>query len=444
MSEFAQRLSLTNFSPAGIAHPTTMTTRRSFLAASLAAALGPSLLRAVDGAKRRPRVLLKSGWQTVNIGDIGHTPGMLHLLAELLPQADVVFWPSNISGNGTPEYYKRHFPNLKIAQGEAVKQAFADCDFLLHGSGPSLVAASSVVKWRKETGKPWGVLGITLQGAQLADPDIRAAFDHASFAYFRDSVSLKVAKDAGLKCPILEFGPDAAFAVKTHNDQAADALLKQHGLEAGKFLCVIPRLRNSPYWVMKKSEPKDAPTADADKAKHAENEKMKERDHAMVREALVAFLRKTDMKAFLVPEDASHVWVGKENFLDKLPDDVKPRVAWKDSYWLTDEAASVYSKSFGLLSMDQHSPIMAIGHGVPAIVCRFRQQTSKGFMWQDIGLKEWLFDLDVETDGKRITEALLAMAADPAAARKKAAAANEFVQARHKAAIAELAKAIGA
>ncbi|HEX8912988.1 MAG TPA: polysaccharide pyruvyl transferase family protein [Humisphaera sp.] len=426
------------------------TSRRSFLAAlsaAVAAATVATAARPLLGAdvpKKKPHILLKSGWQTVNIGDIGHTPGMLQLLADLLPQADVTLWPNSIKGDGVPEFYKRHFPSLRIAEGADVKRAFAECDFLLHGSGPSLVAAKSVVQWRKETSKPWGVLGITLQAAQLKDAEVREAFDAARFAYFRDSISLKVAQDAGLKCPVMEYAPDAAFSVKTKDDARATALLKQHGLEDGKFLCVIPRLRNSPYWVMKKHEPKDAPTAAEDKAKHAENERLKEHDHAMVRDALVAFLRKNvGMKVFLVPEDASHVWVGKEMFLDKLPDDVKPRVAWKDGYWLTDEAVAVYSRAFGLLSMDMHSPIMAIGNGVPAIVCRFKQQTSKGQMWADIGLKEWLFDLDVEQDGTRITEAVLAMAADPAAARAKAAKALAYVHERQRAAVGVLGKSLG-
>ena len=425
------------------------TSRRTFLAQLSAAAVAATTagrpLLAADGTKRKPHVLLKSGWQTVNIGDIGHTPGMLRLLAELLPQADVTLWPNNIAGDGTPEFFKRHFPTLKIVTGDAVKKAFADCDFLLHGSGPSLVAATSVVKWRKETGKPWGVLGITLQAAQLKDPAVREAFDAAKFAFFRDTISLQVAKGAGLKCPVMEFGPDAAFAVNQRDDERATALLKRHGLEEGKFLCVIPRLRNSPYWVMKKKEPNDQPSAAEDKAKHAENERMKERDHAMVRAALVEVLRKNPgLKAFLVPEDASHVWVGKEMFLDKLPGDVKPRVAWKDGYWMTDEAVAVYARAMGLLSMDMHSPIMALGNGTPATVCRFKQQTSKGQMWADIGLKEWLFDLDVEQDGNRITEAGLAMAAGPAGARAKATKAMEFVRERQRRAFGVLGEALKA
>jgi hypothetical protein len=71
--------------------------------------------------------------------------------------------------------------------------------------------------------------------------------------------------------------------------------------------------------------------------------------------------------------------VGKEMLLDLLPDDVKRRVVWRENYWLTDEALSTYALSAGLFGHEMHSPIMCIGNGIPAIVCRFEEQTSKGF-----------------------------------------------------------------
>ena len=52
--------------------------RRNFLCATAAALAAPSL--SLSQEKRRPRIVLRSSWQTVNIGDIGHTPGVLTLL----------------------------------------------------------------------------------------------------------------------------------------------------------------------------------------------------------------------------------------------------------------------------------------------------------------------------------------------------------------------------
>ena len=407
-------------------------TRRAFLA-STAAVAAPTFVRARE--PRKPRVLLRSSWQTVNIGDIAHTPGVLALLEKHIPDADVRLWPSKVD-NGVAELLKKRFPKVAIVQGaDAVKAALAECDFLLHGSGPSLVAANDVSRWRKETSKPYGIYGITLPTA--AD----AVMDHitnAKFAFFRDSVSLKLAKDKGAKCPLMDFGPDGAFAVDLRSD-AADTFLKANGLEEGKFLCCIPRLRNTPYWKIH-----DRKMTAEDDRKHAVNEAKKEQDHAPHRDAITAVVRKTGLKGLLCPEDQSQMAVGKEMLLDPLPADVKKSVVWRDKYWLTDEALSTYVRSAGLFGNEMHSPIMCVGNGVPAIVCRWTEQTSKGFMWRDIGLGEWLFDFDDEKDRARSADAVLAMASDPKGSKEKAAKAREFVQKRQaetmKALADELAK----
>src|SRR5690606_32638264 len=68
-------------------------TRRNFLQASLASTLIPALARAAD--RDAPRILLRSSWQIVNIGDIAHTPGVLALIERYLPEAEVRLWASN-------------------------------------------------------------------------------------------------------------------------------------------------------------------------------------------------------------------------------------------------------------------------------------------------------------------------------------------------------------
>lgn len=393
--------------------------RRSFLQATLATAISSTVL--ASQSTRSPRILLRSSWQTVNIGDIAHTPGVLALLEEHWPQAEMRLWPSSV-GNGVEEMLRRRFPKLVVVQGrDAIKAAFDECDFLLHGSGPSLVAAKDVAKWKAETGKPYGIFGITL--ASIDEPT-RELLSGAKFVFFRDSVSLKLANDKGVTSPVMEFGPDGAFAVDLRNEDAATAFLRDHELTDGKFLCCIPRLRFTPYWKIK-NQP-------FDEKKHARNEAMQEHDHAPLRDAIIAVIRQTDLKVLLCPEDQSQMAVGKEMLFDRLPDDVKPRVVWREKYWLTDEALSTYVRSAGLFGLEMHSPIMCMGNGVPALVGRFAEQTSKGFMWRDIGLGDWLFDLDVDADVTRLVATVLAMAKDPAAAKAKAAKAREFVRQRQR------------
>jgi len=387
--------------------------RRHFLTSAILSAIAPVLAQ----EKRAPRIVLRSSWQTVNIGDIAHTPGVLHLLEQHLPEAEIRLWPSSVS-NGVDAMLMKRFPKLKIIQGrEDILAALKECDFLLHGSGPGFVAQKDVAKWAKETGKPYGIYCITYGSKDPASHDLLTG---AKFVYFRDSVSLKYAQDQGVKSPLMEFCPEGSFAVDLRNDAAADAFLKEHQLETGKFLCCIPRYRNTPYWKIKKGQV-------FDEKKHARNEAMKEHDLAPLREAIVQVVKQTDMKVLVCPEDASQMEIGKEMLIDKLPADVKGRVAWRPNYWLTDEALSTYVRSAGLFGAEMHSPIMCIGNGIPAIVCRWAEQTSKGLMWRDIGLGEWLFNMDEEKEIPGILPAVLAMAKDPAAAKAKAEKARALV-----------------
>lgn len=416
--------------------------RRHFLSQTAVmggTALLPSLVKA---ALRPPRIVLRSSWQTVNIGDIGHTPGVLALLEKHIPEAEVTLWPMDVK-NGVEEMLRTRFPKLRIVR---TKEEAYECDFLLHGSGPYLTAHRDVALWKKETGKPYGIYGITMAAA--GDPGLKIMrnngldeackdlLDTASFVYLRDGKSLQVVRDAGVKSPVIEFGPDGAFAADVRDDAKATAFLKQHGLEEGKFMCFLPNLRNAPYWKVK-------PGYAFNEAKHLRNEEMKEHDHAPLRDAIIAITRETPMKVLVCPEDSTQMETGKELLVDPLPEDVKAKVVWRQNFWLTNEAISTYVRSAGLVSNEMHSPIMSIGNGIPAMVCRFAEQTTKGFMWQDIGLTDWLFDLDKPEETARIAATALFMAKDPASARQKAAVAQKFVNQRQRDTMATLRRALG-
>ena len=85
------------------------------------------------------RLLLRSSWQTVNIGDIAHTPGMLALLERHLPETEVTLWPNRLSP-GVESLLRARFPRLRVAATAAAQdEALARCDFALHGSGPGQI-----------------------------------------------------------------------------------------------------------------------------------------------------------------------------------------------------------------------------------------------------------------------------------------------------------------
>jgi polysaccharide pyruvyl transferase WcaK-like protein len=374
------------------------------------------------------RILLRSSWQTVNIGDIAHTPGMLALLEQYRPDAEVTLWPNPLTPD-VEALLLRRFPKLRIASTKADQdEALERCDFFLHGSGPSLVGGREVERARA-IGKPYGIGGITLSDEGIEKD--RELLSAAQFVFTRDTDSLRALKASGIKGPNLDFGPDATFALDLRDDAAADKLLKQHGLEPGKFLCAIPRLRWTPYWEIRPATAKPNPQ------KSAVNEAFADRDHAKLRAAIIAWVRETDQRVFLVPEMTYAVSRLRPLLFDPLPDDVKPRVAVLDRYWLTAEAASVYAKAAALASFELHSPIMAIANGTPAIVLRQPTDTRKGQMWRDVGLNDWIFEIDDAT-GDEIARRVVEVGRDPAAARKLVARAQTYANAKMKAMIAQI------
>src|SRR5689334_25393269 len=121
--------------------------RRTFLTRATTALAGSTLLPSIFAAAAKsgkpPRILLRSSWQSVNIGDIGHTPGALSLLEKHFPEAEITLWPGEL-GHGARELLTKAFPRLKIAEGSvkddkpttpALKKAWDEADLYLSGSG---------------------------------------------------------------------------------------------------------------------------------------------------------------------------------------------------------------------------------------------------------------------------------------------------------------------
>lgn len=411
--------------------------RRDFVHSVLALAAASSL-RA--GTGRPPRILLCSAWQVVNIGDIAHTPGALALLETHLPGAEVTLWLFNPLTPKARDLILRRFPRLEIVEGAVgadftvedprVLAAMDRADFLLHGSGPATLAWRHAEAFMRRTGRGFGVQGVTY--GLYGKPE-RETLSKARFVFFRDSVSLELARRDGVRAPVMGFGPDTAFGTDLRNDEKAAAFLKASGLRPGRFLCCISRYRHTPFWTI------PAKAAPFDRARHERNEAMKERDHAPLLEAIQAVVRETGFQILLCPEDETQMRITREQLFDRLPADVRKHVVWRETFWLPDEAISVYAQSAGLFGHEMHSPILCIAQGIPAIVCRWAEQSSKGVMWRDIGLGDWLFDLDEPEDGPRVAPAVLAIARDPAAARARAVEAGVRVRARLKENFATLA-----
>ncbi|WP_397382945.1 polysaccharide pyruvyl transferase family protein [Prosthecobacter sp.] len=396
-----------------------------------------------------PHVLLREALQFENIGDSGRVPGTIRLIYEHLPEAMVTLWPWHLHERERAMLV-RAFPQLHIVEGEV--------DDAGNASTPALAATwkaadvfitparneKSFRAWAK-TGRPYGLFGShfdpvsnrkdrpqgdtldALQKQIAALPadhfdghyKTRELYDGASFIFARDTYSLQYLKAQKLRTPIVEFGLDGTFGIAVRDERRAQDWLRRIGVEEGKFICVIPRLRYTPYYRVK-----DLPRDQGDYEIDAINAAHAARDHAPLSDLITLWVRETGLKVILCPEMTYEIVVAKEHLLDPLPADVKPNVVWRDTFWLADEACSVYARATAIVSAECHSPIMALSQGTPALYVRNPVDTVKGQMFRDLGLGDWVFESG-ETSGQQLWEKLKPLHEDRAAGRAKAQAAMQ-------------------
>ncbi|MCX6612401.1 MAG: polysaccharide pyruvyl transferase family protein [Acidobacteria bacterium] len=425
--------------------------RRHFLLQSLAAA----------GKAKAPQILLRSSWQSVNIGDIGHTPGALSLLEKHFPEAEITLWPGEL-GHGSRDLLTKGYPQLKIVEGGIGKdgkpnnaelaRAWQEADLYLSGSGSNFPASNHALAFQDATGKPLGVFGVTSDPVsglgEQRDPeggtlkslreramklpqnhlpaDLRKVIDRSAFFFCRDTITRDYLKAQKVKTPVLEFGPDAQLGMHLRDDAKGLAWLASHELKPQKFVCVIPRLRYTPYYKIRKT----ARVADDD-IKDAINNRTVEQDHAKLREMITAYIKATGNKVMVCAEMTYEVELGKEAVVDPLPAEIRKNVVWRDTYWLPDEAASIYSQAQAVISMECHSPLISLHVGTPTFYVRQPTDTIKGQMYRDFGASYWFFEVD-ETSGRELWSRLEKIVKDPQAAKAKVKSIMATVEARQK------------
>jgi len=394
-------------------------------------------------AVQPPHILIREALQFENIGDSGRVPGTIRLLYQHLPEATVTLWPWQLHERER-EMLMRAFPKLGIAEGEvddagnastpALATAWKDADIFITPARH----AKTFQAWAK-TGRPYGFFGShfdpisgrttlrdggTLEELREAMAKLpadhldghyksREVYDGASFLFARDTYSLQYLQSQKLRTPIVEFGLDGTFGIAVRDEKRAQSWLRRIGVEEGKFICVLPRLRYTPYYRVK-----NLPRNESDYEIDAINAEHAARDHAPLRDLITLWVRETGLKVILCPEMTYEIAVAKEQLFDPLPADVKPNVIWRDTFWLADEAASVYARAVAVVSAECHSPIIALSQGTPAFYVRNPADTVKAQMFRDLGLTDWVFESG-QTTGQQLWDKLKPIHENRAAGRAK-------------------------
>jgi polysaccharide pyruvyl transferase WcaK-like protein len=380
-------------------------------------------------------ILLFSGWQTINIGDIGHTPGTLRYLEQFIPEARVVLWLAK-TNEAVSAMLKQRFPKVEHvsggmnASGKAstpeLQAAFDACNLLIQNSGmhynrfwkPSTNLLEACVKH----GKPIGLYGQSFDGLAPEDEArVGQWLSRAGFIFCRDNQSLNYLRQIDIQTPALEFGPDGCFGIDVRDDARAQEFLKQHQLEPKKFITVTIRTNT----------PKLQGGNDVLNPRQPSPEEQAQDEHwaASLREVIAAWVQNTGLKVLLVPEVDKEIAPAKRLLLDMLPDEIKAHVVHRDTFWNVDEAASVYANAHTVISMEPHSCIIALANGTPTMHLFSRKHGVKAWMFRDIGLPEWLLDID-ESKPQLAVRQLSRIHVDYELAQNKVRRAMSFVNTR--------------
>ncbi len=271
---------------------------------------------------------------------------------------------------------------------------------LIHGSGPGLVGRKELRAWHAATGKPYGFFGITVDPFQWAQEDDLATLsamvhalpaghlpadtkellDGAAFLFTRETLTLSYLRGQEVRTPVLEFGPDATYVADIADAAAAQGIMDTYGLKAGHFACVVPRSRYTPYFRLRDFEP-----SRDNLRRQAVSDVHQAADMAVLREAIVHYVRRTGSRVLVVPEMSYQVELAEQTLAGGYPADVAHQVDVLPRFWSLPEAAGLYRQMQLLVSQDCHSPIIAAASGVPALYVRQPTDTIKGQMYPDIG-----------------------------------------------------------
>lgn len=417
-----------------------MTNRRHFIASIMTALSG-----SVFAASGKPKtILLQSAWDTVNIGDIGHTPGTLRIIEEHLPEVHIILWAAKLDER-VESMLRRRFPKVEIIQGkltgktdqdETLRQAIAGCDLFIRNSG--MGQSTDYMEYCRDAGKPYGLYGQSFFPSMVEGKGAEARIkllNNAAFIYCRETKTLEILKNAGVKTSVLEFGPDGCFGIDVRDDARGLATMKKLGLEDHKFITLQLRTHTA------KHEGVDNPPLNP---LHPTPQMIAddERRAAKYRELVTRWVQKTGYKVLIAPEVKKEMVHNKRLIYDLLPPEIQKNVVSLETFWNADEAASVFARAHTIVCHEPHSPIIALANGTPIIHTYSEFHSPKCWMFKDIGLGEWLLEFD-ETSAEKMAETLFQIEADYPAALGKVKKAMAFVHERQAATMKVVGSILG-
>ncbi|MCB1224286.1 MAG: polysaccharide pyruvyl transferase family protein [Verrucomicrobiales bacterium] len=305
---------------------------------------------------------------------------------------------------------------LKQTNPEAAR-AFTDAGFVLYTSGTTLnfgrmgvrdfrtftLRYSMPLLMARALGIPYGVNAQSFDALDWPSNLIFGPlFKDARFVYARDPDSLAYLQQQGLLCARSGWRPDTTFFFNGFDNAWADAFMKRHALETGRFITVTVRSANQ-------TGPLAGTMTD-------------EREEAIMsrmRRFIEQWVAKTGLPVVLAPEVKSEVQAAHERIFAKLSPEAQKKTIELAEFWTTEQAYSLYQRAQAVVSMEMHSVIMAVSLGTPVLMPQFSENGRKVWMLEELGLGDWIFDIDEPKSPEAVLAAALKIHADPAAAQAR-------------------------
>ncbi len=311
---------------------------------------------------------------------------------------------------------KEMLQELQRTNPEAAR-AFSDAGFVLFTSGTTLNFGRMGVRdlrgftlryampllIARAHGIPYGINAQSFDAINWpATLFFQPLFRDARFVYCRDPDSLEYLRQQNLLCPRSGWRPDTTFFFNGFDDAWADQFMRAHALEKGRFITVTIRSANQ-------KGPLAGTITD-------------ERGEAImsrVRRFIEDWVRRTGLPVVLAPEVESEVEAAHGSIFMKLSPAAQKKCVELEKFWTTEQAYSLYRRAQAVVSMEMHSVIMALSLGTPVLMPQFSENGRKVWMLEELGLRDWIFDIDEPESSEALLAAALRIQQDPAAAQER-------------------------
>jgi polysaccharide pyruvyl transferase WcaK-like protein len=254
--------------------------------------------------------------------------------------------------------------------------------YALHFAMPLIIARHMRI--------PYGISGQSYDAIDWpVDLAFRPLFKDAEFIFSRDTDSAAYLRQRDLDNAVSGYRPDTTFFFNVRDEAWAERFLQHNGLTDRRFLVLITR-HSAPAFDKTTEWDKVGgdPTAGSVTALRQQEQMRKLRAfiEQWTKETGIPILMALETRAAQAP---MREWLDRE-----LSREAQESCVWLDEFWTTEQAYSVYRRARIVISMEMHSVIMAIQCHTPTVHIPFREAGRKARMVQDVGLGDWLLDID--------------------------------------------------